>query len=82
MWANNTNAPSGSQTVSDSAIKNMIVSGFNSGQITYNPSTVYSVFSSGQVNLGGGFGGANFSYCAYHGSFSSVYGTVLVSADA
>ena len=48
FWANNTNAPSGTQSVSDSAIQNMILSGFNGGQITYDPNTVYTVFSSGR----------------------------------
>lgn len=76
-WANNTNAPTGTQNVSDTSIQNMIVSGSNTGKITYDPSTVYTVFSPGAVNLGGGFGGPNFQYCAYHGAFNSSRGTVL-----
>jgi hypothetical protein len=73
-WADNAGAPSGSQTVSDAAIQSEILAGFSSGKVAYDPATVYAVFSSGSVNLGGKF---LTSYCAYHGSFSSSYGTVL-----
>lgn len=66
-WAANVNAPSGSQNVSDASIQSEIISGFTSGKLTYDASTVYAVFSSGSVNLGGGFGS---QYCAYHGDFS------------
>lgn len=65
-WADNASAPSGSQSVSDAAIQAEITGGFASGKLTYDPSTVYAVFSSGAVNLGGG---AFTQYCAYHGDF-------------
>jgi fibronectin type 3 domain-containing protein len=67
FWADNASPPSGSTYVSDASVMNEIISGFNSGKITYDASTVYAVFSSGSVNLGGGFG---TQYCAYHGDFS------------
>jgi hypothetical protein len=70
-WANNTNAPSGTQSVSDNQMLSMLQSGFTSGALTYDASTVYAIFTSGQVNLGGGFG---TSYCAYHS-----YGSVTVN---
>jgi len=63
FWANSTNAPSGSQKVTDAQMVSMLQSGFNSGQITYDPNTLYAIFTSGTVNLGGGFG---TQYCAYH----------------
>jgi len=62
-WANNTNAPSGTQNVSDADMLNMLSSGFNSHVLTYDPNTLYAIFTAGAVNLGGGFG---TQYCAYH----------------
>jgi hypothetical protein len=62
-WANNTNAPSGTQVVSDAQMVDMLQSGFDSGALTYDPSTLYIIMTAGAVNLGGGFG---TQYCAYH----------------
>jgi hypothetical protein len=52
----------------------MLQSGFNSGALTYDPSTLYAIFTSGKVNLGGGFG---TQYCAYH-----THGTVTIGGRA
>jgi phosphate-induced protein 1 len=68
-WANKTNAPSGSQTVSDAEMQSMILSGFSGGAISYDPNTLYAIFTGDAVNLGGGFG---TQYCAYHGWFTTV----------
>ena len=80
-WANNTNAPTGSQSVSDAAMISMLQSGFSSGALTYDPSTLYAIFTSGTVNLGGGFG---TQYCAYHTHGTVTFGgashTVLYAA--
>jgi len=76
-WANNTNVPSNGQSVSDAQIVAMLQSGFNSGALTYDGSTLYAVFTAGTVNLGGGFGGPNFQYCAYH-----THGTVTIGGVA
>ncbi len=73
-WADGAGAPSGSQNVSDAAIQAEITKGLTSGAIPWNPSTVYAVFSSGSVNLGGGF---LTQYCAYHGYFTWGANTVL-----
>ncbi|MFN2603168.1 MAG: hypothetical protein ABR582_10480 [Gemmatimonadaceae bacterium] len=70
FWANDANAPSGTQSVSDAQMVSMLQSGFDSGAITYDPSTLYAIFTSGKVNLGGGFG---TQYCAYH-----THGTVTI----
>ena len=43
-----------------------IVFGFTSGNLTYDPATIYAVFSANNVNLGGG---AYTQYCAYHSWF-------------
>lgn len=67
FWADGTNAPSGTQNISDAAIQAEIVDGLTSTKITYAPDTIYSVFSAGGVNLGGG---AFTQYCAYHGHFT------------
>jgi hypothetical protein len=73
-WANNTNAPSGTQSVSDAQMISMLQAGFNSGALTYDASTLYAIFTSGSVNLGGGFG---TQYCAYH-----THGTVTINGVA
>jgi len=63
FWANGTNAPSGTQNVTDAQMIGMLQSGFTNGTITYDPSTLYVIFTAGKVNLGGGFG---TQYCGYH----------------
>jgi hypothetical protein len=73
-WANNSSAPSGTQIVSDAQMIAMLQSGFASGALSYDASTLYAIFTAGQVNLGGGFGGSNFQYCAYH-----THGTVTIN---
>jgi len=73
-WANNTNAPSGTTSISDAQMTAMLQSGFNSGALTYDAGTLYAIFTSGQVNLGGGFG---TQYCAYH-----YHGTVTIGGVA
>ena len=70
-WANNTSVPSNGQSVSDSQMIAMLQSGFDSGALTYDPGTLYIIFTAGTVNLGGGFG---TQYCAYH-----THGTVTVN---
>jgi len=70
-WVNNdASAPTGTESVSDAQMIAMLQSGFNSGVLQYDPSTLYAIFTSGKVNLGGGFG---TQYCAYH-----THGTVNV----
>ena len=66
-WAANTNVPLPGQPVLDSQIQAQVIAGFTSGQLTYDPNTLYLVFSDAMVNLGGEFG---VVYCAYHGNFT------------
>jgi hypothetical protein len=66
-WASNTNVPLPVIPVLDAQIQSQIVSGFTSGKLTYDPNTLYAVFSDAMVNLGGEFG---VVYCAYHGAFT------------
>jgi len=70
FWANGTNAPTGTKNVTDADMVAMLQSGFDFGKLTYDASTLYAIFTSGQVNLGGGFG---TQYCAYH-----THGTVVI----
>jgi hypothetical protein len=77
FWANNTNAPSGTTSISDAQMAAMLQSGFDSGKITYDPSTVYAIFTGGTVNLGGGFTASSLQYCAYH-----YHGTVTIGGVA
>ena len=70
FWANNSNVPANGASVSDAQMIAMLQSGFDSGKLTYNASTLYAIFSANGVNLGGGFGS---QYCAYH-----THGTVTV----
>ena len=67
FWAANTNVPASGSSVSDAAVQAQVISGFTSGNLTFDPNTLYEVFSGPGVNLGGGFG---TQYCAYHGHFS------------
>jgi len=73
-WANNSNVPANGQNVSDADMLNMLSSGFMTGALTYNSSTLYAIFTAGTVNLGGGFGS---QYCAYH-----WFGTVNTPAGS
>jgi len=69
-WANNSSVPADGANVTDAQMIGMLQSGFTSGALTYDASTVYSIFTANKVNLGGGFG---TQYCAYHS-----HGTVTV----
>ena len=74
-WANSQyQVPSNGQNVSDANILSMLQYGFNHGYLTYDPATLYAVFTAGTVNLGGGFG---TQYCAYH-----YYGSVTINGTA
>jgi hypothetical protein len=78
-WVNNdASAPTGTESVSDAQMVAMLQSGFSTGALKYDPSTLYAIFTPWKVNLGGGFG---TQYCAYH-THGTVNGnqTVLYAA--
>lgn len=82
FWANDSyNVPSGSQSVSDAQMADMLQYAFNNGKLQYDPNTLYAIFTAGTVNLGGGFG---TQYCAYHThatvTVAGVSRTVLYAA--
>jgi hypothetical protein len=74
FWANGTNVPANGQNVTDGNMLTMLQSGFSGGQLTYDPNTLYVIFTAGTVNLGGGAGS---QYCAYH-----THGTVTINGVA
>jgi hypothetical protein len=72
FWANNSyNVPSGKTRVTDANMVAMLQYAFSNGKLTYDPNTLYAIFTQGTVNLGGGFG---TQYCAYH-----THGTVTIN---
>ena len=75
-FADNANAPTGTQNVSDAQIQAEVVRAF--GAFPNDGNTIYLVFTEGRVNLGGGFG---TQYCAYHGHFTSAGHDVLFAAQ-
>ena len=82
-WAAKKNAPVVGQKVTSAQMKNQLIYGFTNGKITYDPGTVYVIFTDSRVNLGGGFGS---SYCAYHGTFNwngqkIIYAAMPYQAD-
>ncbi len=79
FWADNVNVPpSTGTTVSDPTIQAEIVRGFTTGALTYDPQTIYLVFTAGKTNLGGGFGS---QYCAYHDYFLWNGNVVIYAAQ-
>ena len=70
FWADNTNVPANGAVVTDAQLIGVLQSGFDTGKLLYDASTIYPIFTAGLVNPGGGFG---TQYCAYHG-----YGTVTI----
>lgn len=78
-WADNTSVPpANGSTVSNATIQAEIIKGFNNGSLIYDPQTIYAVFTTGNTNLGGGFGS---QYCAYHGNFQFNGQLVIYAAQ-
>lgn len=71
FWANNTNPPANGANVTDAQMVAMLQAGFDGQKLSYDPSTLYLIFTPGTVNLGGGFGS---KYCAYH-----THGSVTIN---
>jgi len=80
-WATTTNAPGDGTPVTDAQMVALLQSGFDSGNISYDASRIYAIFTAGTANLGGGFG---TQYCAYHTNgvitIGGVSKTVLYAA--
>jgi PKD repeat protein len=79
FWADNQNVPpANGTTVTDPTMQAEIIRGFTTGNLSYDPQTIYAIFTKGNTNLGGGFGS---QYCAYHGDFTWNGNVVLYSAQ-
>ena len=80
-WATTANAPGAGVAVTDAQMVALLQSGFDSGNLAYDPNRIYAIFSAGTANLGGGFG---TQYCAYHTNgvvtIGGVRQTVLYAA--
>ncbi|MEO8634095.1 MAG: PKD domain-containing protein [Gemmatimonadales bacterium] len=78
-WADNTGVPpANGSTVTNATIQAEINKGFTNGSLTYDPQTIYAVFTLGNTNLGGGFGS---QYCAYHGKYTFNGNVVIFAAQ-
>ena len=70
-------APAPSASPTDADMIALIQWGLNNGKLTYDPNTLYAIFTGNGVNLGGGFGS---QYCAYHTHGSTSKGNVFYAA--
>jgi hypothetical protein len=75
FWA--TNVGLNSSTVPGSQMVGLIEYGFNTGKLTYDPNTLYVIFTGSGVNLGGGFSKSNLQYCAFHSAYIRANGTIV-----
>jgi hypothetical protein len=74
-WADSTGPASAAPT--DAEIQAEIMTGFSTGALTYDPNTMYAVFTSSGINLGGHFVPTPGGYCAYHESFTDAIGRIV-----
>ena len=77
FWAANQGAPVSGELVTQSRMAQVIEEGFANGTLTYDPSTVYMIFTGSGVNLGGGFSRTNLQYCAWHSAYRAADGRIV-----
>ena len=77
FWAAKSNAARSGATVTDDQMVALIEDGFNSGTLTYDPNTLYQIFTGPGVNLGGGFSRTDLEYCAWHSAYFRNDGTIV-----
>jgi hypothetical protein len=70
-------APVSGELVDQLRMAYLVEQGFASGALTYDPSTLYMVFTGPGVNLGGGFSKTNLQYCAWHSAYLTGDGRIV-----
>src|SRR4029078_584894 len=77
FWANSSgNSRRAGDVVTANDMANLVEAGFAAGTLTYDPSTVYMVFTGPGVNLGGGFSPDNLPYCCVGSSHLRAKATI------
>jgi len=73
----NLSAPVSGEVVTQNRMAALIEEGFATGKLTYDPSTVYMIFTGPGVNLGGGFSPDGLAYCAWHSAYRAGDGRIV-----